>query len=386
MKITFFGHDADDAMLHRRVMQMRALGHEVRLLTMLRSDRLALPPALSDVEAHVIGSARDGAMLHRLGSVAQAARQAQKLSKEPAPDLYWARNLDMLAIAVAARAPARPLVYECLDIHGAVSAPTPMGAVMRTAERALLRRCAALVISAPDYVPAHFARYGEALPPVALIENRVDADAMPPRPTFRPRTEKRAALTIGWVGILRCRRSLDLLTMAAGALGGAVRIRLHGRPSLAAIPDFAARIAAAPFLDYCGPYRAPDDLARVYDGLDAVWAGDYLLAAGSSRWSLTNRLYEGGYFGIPALAPAGSATAAFIARHGTGRVVPVPEEDGLITTLRWLLEGENAADLRAATLGVDASVFAAGPAPVADALALALSRRKTPGVTGSAAC
>jgi succinoglycan biosynthesis protein ExoL len=38
----------------------------------------------------------------------------------------------------------------------------------------------------------------------------------------------------------------------------------------------------------------------------------------NSSWLLPNRLYEGGYFGVPSVAPAGTQTGQWITSHGAG--------------------------------------------------------------------
>jgi len=55
--------------------------------------------------------------------------------------------------------------------------------------------------------------------------------------------------------------------------------------------------------------------------LDVVWAGDFMEAGFNSVWLLPNRLYEGGYYGVPPIAPAGTETAAWIDQRATGFTV-----------------------------------------------------------------
>src|SRR6185503_20367573 len=48
---------------------------------------------------------------------------------------------------------------------------------------------------------------------------------------------------------------------------------------------------------------------------------DFMEAGYNSLWLLPNRLYEGGYQAVPAIAPAGTQTASWIASHGAGFTV-----------------------------------------------------------------
>lgn len=70
---------------------------------------------------------------------------------------------------------------------------------------------------------------------------------------------------------------------------------------------------------YCGPYRYPDDLPDIYASVDFNWCFDFSANGGNSAWLLPNRVYEGGLFHCPALALAGTETAAWVRSHGLGR-------------------------------------------------------------------
>jgi succinoglycan biosynthesis protein ExoL len=109
---------------------------------------------------------------------------------------------------------------------------------------------------------------------------------------------------------------------------------------------------------YAGRYKAPEDLAAIYDGLDLVWAGDFMEAGFNSVWLLPNRIYEGGYQGVPAIAPAGTQTARWIEEHGAGFGV---EEDIAITlnnlVARLLADRGKVTEARARLLALSDSVF-----------------------------
>ena len=133
--------------------------------------------------------------------------------------------------------------------------------------------------------------------------------------------------------MLRCSRSLDLVLGVARQLGDKVRIVMHGQPALAEIPDFHERIQGHPNVEFHGRYRFPVDLASVYAGIDVVWAGDFMEAGFNSVWLLPNRLYEGGYYAVPPIAPAGTQTAKWIDQRGVG----FSEPEDLAVTLPALV-------------------------------------------------
>ena len=352
------GHDAGDAALAKRIGQLRAEGHGVRALTLRRGQNAGR--AWENVD---LGATRDGAFAQRLAAIARAVPMAAKALGEP--DAVWARNLDAALIArgaLALRRSRAPLIYECLDVHDLASGAGPASRAVRRLERAVLDRAALTVVSSPAFAREHFApRYGER--PVVVIENRLAREGLAPRPA--PGRPERP-LTVGWFGVLRCARSLDLLLDATARAGA--RLVTAGRPAPDQLPDFAARIAGAPQTEHLGPYRAPGDLAALYARVDFVWAGDWFQAGANSRWLLPNRLYEGGWFGVPALAPEGTETTRWIAAHGTGLAVP---EGGLPGLLGAMTPARLDA-LRARVLAAPDALFAAPPGEVTAALERAL--------------
>ncbi len=364
MKIIVFGHDADDAMLARRIAAMEALGHHVAAYTMRRGpDR---PRAWCNSD---LGQTYDGQMGQRLMAIGRGIRRGPKQELITKADLLWARNLDMLLVARATRGLGRnlpPMVYEALDIHWSLSRRGPRGAALRAIERWAMKGVSGLVTSSPGFIRHYFEPMQPDHPPIHLLENRVPLDRLSPRPMVAPRTP--GPLRLGFVGHLRCERSFQLLVDTAAKLEGKVQIHLHGRVSEDGIPDFHTRATAAPHLHYHGVYQSPDDLSPLYSGLDLVWAGDYLMAAESSAWSLVNRLYEGGYFGVPCIAPAGTETARWIEDHGTGLTLADPTPDSLGQLLLTLTEDSVLASLRRSVAAAPTSLFAEGNETLADIL------------------
>lgn len=322
-KIAFFGHDAADAAIRRRVRGFQDDGFEVTGFMMRRRE-----PLDRDWENVDLGETRDGAFLQRIRQVFRGARIAADAG-EPlrSADIIYARNLDMLACAFLAKRHARlntPVIYECLDIHRLMCRKDVIGMGLRAIEGWLLRRSQALVVSSPAYLQQHFDRYYPGAAPSYLVENRLSGQAGYGSRAAPPQSATPGRLRIGWVGNLRCQRSLDLLCQLADQFGSQVEIRLHGVPALTEIHDFEDRIASRENISFYGRYRSPEDLPGIYAGLDVVWSGDFMEAGLNSTWLLPNRIYEGGYYCVPPIAPAGTETARWIARHACGFVVEEP--------------------------------------------------------------
>ena len=348
-RLLFFGFDASEPSHIRRIRAYTDCGFDVSAATMRRDGQGAGPDSGVFWDNIHLGTTRHAAMGQRLraiaGAIAALPRHRKRLSGF---DVIVARNLDMLAIATAARAmmrPAPPLIYECLDIHGLMTNPGRKGRVARAFERRLLARTSALIVSSPAFVERYFAPLQGWSGPVALLENKL---WLGPGPAFRPAPEAvkpRAAgdpLVLGWVGALRCARSLAILAETARRLGDGIEVRMHGIVHRHALPDFDATLVAHPNLRYLGPYAYPDGLARIYADCDLVWSQDLWQWGTNSTWLLPNRIYEAGFYGCPSVAVAGTETGRRVG-DGLGWTIPTPSVDELCALLARLDAPEIAA-------------------------------------------
>ena len=336
--IAFFGHDAADAAVRRRVKSFAGDGLDVVGFMMRRRD---VDPEWQNVD---LGMTRDGAFIQRIRQVFAGARKAAAHRKLLAKaDVIYARNLDMLACAFLAKRYARldtPVIYESLDVHRLLTREDLVGKLLRRLERTLLKRSRALVVSSPGFLKNHFNRHYDGDFRAFLVENRLCADSdFGPRPMAESAVEMEAdgKLVLGWVGMLRCQRSFDLLCALADRFPGTLEIHLHGIPARTEIEVFEPEIDRRANMHFFGRFRSPEDLAGIYASLDVVWAGDFMEAGYNSVWLLPNRIYEGGYYATPSIAPAGTETAAWIARHECGFVIDEPLEQSLPDLISGLL-------------------------------------------------
>ncbi len=351
-RIAFFGHDAADAAVRRRVRGFLDDGLRVTGFMMRRRD-----PGTLDWDNVDLGETRDGAFLQRIHQVFTGARlAAEAREKLAAADVIYARNLDMLACAFLAKRHARlgtPVIYESLDIHRLLTRSDALGAAIRWLERALLKRSAGLVVSSPGFIRNHFERRYPGDYRAFLVENR-----LAPGANYGDRAcERKSAanddtrpLRLGWVGNLRCKRSLDLLCQLADQFPDRLEIRLHGQPARTELSEFEPIINARANMTYFGRYRSPEDLAGIYYALDIVWAGDFMEAGYNSVWLLPNRIYEGGYYCTPSIAPSGTETAAWLERHACGFILGEPLDQSLPELVARLINDRSPITLRAVAL------------------------------------
>lgn len=337
--ISVFGFDVAEASQIRRIRAIRALGHDVTSYTMRRRHMNGgFRPDWDNIHLYetVDNDLKRRAMVI-LGSIGKMWRHRRAVA---GADVVLARNLDMLIIAWAALLMARrlgrtPLVYECLDINGALAAPSAKGRAMRTIERFFLRRVTLLAVSSPAFVERYFKPVQGYDGAWKLIENKLAQEPPPPpRPTARRVPDR--PLVLGWVGTIRCAPSLRILADTARALGPELRIEIHGVIHHHALPGFETILAETPGMSYHGPYRYPDGLAGVYARCDLVWAQDLWQRGDNSDWLLPNRIYEASWFGCPSIALADTETGRRIRRDGLGFVLPEASGAALAGLLRDL--------------------------------------------------
>lgn len=321
MRIAYFVHNFADPAVAKRVRMLRAFGDEVVLLGFHRDEKTI--DRVEGVETIDLGRTFDANLRQRMAAVAKQCLRLRRWGKRiRGCDVIIARNLETLVLAALARwryAPRARLAYECLDIHRLLLSGGIGGTAMRGLERALLRKTDVTVVSSPAFLREYFApRYGAEFPAL-LVENKLllppgpgassagTAEALPPGPPWR----------IGWFGMIRCRKSLDLLCDLALRHPGLLTVTIRGRPSRTEFDDFDAQVARTPGVSFGGTYH-PAELESLYGSVHFNWAIDYFEEGANSRWLLPNRIYEGGTYRAVPIALKGNETARWLERLGIG--------------------------------------------------------------------
>ncbi len=247
--------------------------------------------------------------------------------------LIYARNLDLALLAMFGKVVTRsraPLVYEALDIHPALTVRGIRGTLLRWLERRVLARCHLLVVSSPAFLRNYFQPMQRYNGQSFLLENKWPSQQMSQLPRQIPYTitEPEPQWTIGWFGNIRCAKSLEILTELADALPDRVRIYLRGWVSLLGEQKLMDVICQRDNMVYDGQYVAPTEFPDIYSKVHFNWCVD-LDDGDNSLWLIPNRLYEGGYFGIPALAIAAHETGRVVRQRGLGLTLESPVADHL---------------------------------------------------------
>jgi succinoglycan biosynthesis protein ExoL len=339
MKLLYVVDDLSEPAVARRVLMLRAGGMDVTLLGFNRAPEPVRE--LEGVIAHQLVHTRKGNLIGRVGTVLRmVATMGRWRHLYADADVIMARQPVMLLLANLARsryAPRVPLVFECLDIHRLMVGSGAVGTVLRYIERKLLGTCNLLVVSSPAFVSGYFAKKHPALPPTCLLENKVVHKELEPIQLAAARDQPAlpspsgGPWRIGWYGVIRCRRSLDLLAELARRHPGRVEVIIRGRVAQNLMPVFATVVNRAPGLVYLGPYDQSRDLPRLYGAVHFTWVMDFHEAGGNSDWLLPNPLYEGGVFQSVPLAYAPVETGRWLARQQAGVLFEEPVAEGLKT-------------------------------------------------------
>jgi succinoglycan biosynthesis protein ExoL len=284
-----------------------------------------------------LGRTRDGRYLHRAAALCRALPVLWAWRQQlRAASVFYARNLDQLALALVARWLAGRsglAVYEVLDVAPALTDPGRLGRLMRLAERLLLRQVGLLVVSSPGflkhyYVPAqgyrgpHFVLENKLYPP----ERSATATDVPAGPVV---DRGRYRWVVGCFGLIRGQTTFDLITRLAERLSDEVLFYFRGVVTTVDPTRFAETIARHDNMVYGGPYVNPDDLAALYGAVDLVWALDFEHEDANSRWLMPCRFYEAGAFGVPCLAARGFQVGDRIDALGVGWTFEAPYEDAI---------------------------------------------------------
>lgn len=344
-RVAFFGHDCTESTLIKRARAFAACGVAVDGYTFRRQkfNRDYVPQWHDTHLGRTVDRNYPLRLIRLARSLPTLVRARSRLARA---DFFYARNLDMCALALFARWLARnpaPVAYEVLDVQRVFTARGLVPFLFRLAERVVLGRTDLLVVSSPSFMARYFTPVQGFVRPWYLLENKifgVDDGVLAERPTpdqpRGPACPPEGPWVIAWLGNLRCPRSPELLCRIAHALGDGVRIHVHGHPTETGIERFLELIAGHDNIVYFGEYRSPDDLQRIYGQAHFAWAFDYLDQGGNSDWLLPNRLYEGCHFGVPALAARGTATGERVAELGVGWSFDEPIDEavaGFLTRL-----------------------------------------------------
>jgi hypothetical protein len=321
MKILYIVHILEDAAVQKRIKMLLTGGSDVSLAGFFRGKNA--PTTVGGIAALPLGKTRDGALLTRVLSMLLAMPKLIMGKFHISPDVIIARNLECAVLVLAIKLfffRRSVLVYECLDIHRLVLRSDAFGKSMRYIESAVLRRSKLLILSSSAFASHHFDRYGINVP-VLLVENKVFDLESGSADTSSSNELDNSVWKIGWFGIIRCKKSLQLLDRLSRTLDGKLNVVIRGKPAYDELKNFQSIVSSNPYITFEGPYKNPGDLKKIYSEVHFTWAIDYFEEGGNSIWLLPNRLYEGGRYSVVPIALANVETGKWLLDKKLGLVV-----------------------------------------------------------------
>jgi succinoglycan biosynthesis protein ExoL len=325
LKIVYFVHDVHDAAVERRVRMFNASGASTTVLGFRRRDRTLAQ--LHGAPVIDLGKTEDGRMAQRVSAVfANLLRSQVLLEAAKGADIIIGRNVEAFGLAARARAasPQARLVYECLDIHRLLLGSSLPAKAVQAVQARLLKNADLVLTSSPAFEREYFRKRLPCLPPVYLIENKLlllDGAASHAAADLPASADTGPPWTIGWFGMLRCKRTFDLLADLVRQSEGRINVLIAGRPSPAEFTDFPAMVAKVPGFTFHGAYAAAD-LPQLYARCHFAWAIDFFEEGLNSSWLLPNRIYEALAHGVVPIALSSVEVGRWLAARSVGLVLP----------------------------------------------------------------
>ena len=318
MKILYLVHDLNDAAVAKRTTMFKAGRADILIAGFRRGQEV-----VSNINGNVpinLGQTFNGKFFQRIKlAITKFGFLKSQIGQERF-DVIVARNLETLGIGyyLLKAGYADKLVYECLDIHKMMLRGDFIGKALRFIERHFLKKCDAIMTSSPAFIENYFSALQKVTNRVILLENKVFNEKPLDAKIAKINKTYANPLQIGWFGVLRCKKSLKILSEFALNMKGAVEIILRGKPAYEIMTDFDEVVAQNPYLKFCGPYKAPDDLYDIYNEVNFTWAIDFYEEGQNSKWLLPNRLYEGCLYKSIPIVQDGTETANYLNKLGIG--------------------------------------------------------------------
>ena len=150
-------------------------------------------------------------------------------------DVIYTFGLDMLFLGWISRLLSfrknLRLVYEVGDIREILIGKALINKAARYFEKFLLRYVSVLVVTSEAFYTEYFLKVqnAESLRHY-VIENKIDYDLMSPVRSEEAAEENKKEITIGYFGVLRCARTLEIIKLLAQKGEGKIKIYLRGTP------------------------------------------------------------------------------------------------------------------------------------------------------------
>lgn len=312
-----------DTRISRRVGLLKRAGFKVEALAFERLQDPGTPP---DCPVASLGCIRHRHYIKRIFSLIPVSLKVRRAMRRN--DIAYAFNVDMCVLALLAGVGLnKRLLLEIADILD-IQVGRCTGALIRTLDKLIIRRCKLLVLTSPSY-KSYYQRQLAIKTPMIVMENKLTEDFVGKvRKTKLPLPDKalleERPFRIGWFGILRepwTLRILDALIRADPQRFNVVLAGVFDQPLRRSRVNrkLLERFLNSPNTEYSGPYSSANDLLDLYGGVDLIM--NCYQPTIPISWSQTNKYYEACLFRKPMIARLGCSDAEKIEHHDIGLVI-----------------------------------------------------------------
>lgn len=299
-------------------------GADVKIVGYTRNN---FPKGSDNIPTEVLGSISHGnyfvRFINLLRTIPRLRKQAQEF------DVIYCFSFDTLIIAsISLVFQKHIIIYQVQDIKRQFFGDAILPRLYRAVERNLIKNITHLVISSVDYHTKYFAKYHNyPMKHTTVIENKLEVDPLQSIDLYDNLDKK---ISIGYFGVMRCKRSWEILKGAVHRGGGTFTLSLRGKPN--AMPDLAEEIKEEENITFGGPYSSPDELQSIYENVNIVWAAYPYAYGKQGNWQMarTIRFYESCAFGRPVLVQKGTPQAETVLKFDIGKVIDMSDIDTAI--------------------------------------------------------
>jgi hypothetical protein len=320
MEITFLLSSTIHVRFIKRVEIIRKLVNQIQVYAFERKD--SYPGKKIDFEINMLGEITHVSYAKRLMIIIKSINKIRRAVKNT--DVIYTFGLDMLFLGWFSKQlnfrKNVKLIYEVGDIREILIGKKLINRLARLFEKFLLRNVSVVVITSEAFYTEYF-RVVQKVKTLTyhVIENKLDSDSMFVLKTQKISEKRKKEFTIGYFGVLRCKKTLKILKILAKKGQGKIKIYLRGLPGLKMKEEYDELVAVKGVINE-GSYVVPDDLVEMYNKVDMVWAcypyqGE---ETGNWCWAKTVRFYESCYFNKPVFVQAGTEDCKAVQQYSIG--------------------------------------------------------------------
>ena len=272
-----------------------------------------------DLDFISLGNIEHGKILGRIGTYIKAIKFIFKAKADHLENDIFFYGFDLLPLLVLANSFLRcRLIFEIPDLREIFFSKSLFSFISVKMIKVTLKKVPIVVVTSELFVSKYFKNNEIDVNKYFEIENKVHLSQNVPGAG----KETRSLITIGYFGVIRCERSLEVLLKF---LDTSQRCQLVIYGYFMKIPEeIKNTILSHPKINYRGEYKSPDDLSTIYEEIDISWIA-YPYAHGNEdgnyRYARTNRYYEAGFFKKPMIASHRSGDAKYVKELKFGMVL-----------------------------------------------------------------